>query len=245
MIPLLVRARLAAGIAHAAPWGITLDGLLAAQVWVDRKAELIASDRYTSRALQQEDPPDIELPLARCTTSGEQWHWAATCAFPENVDPRVQVHTWTGRVDRRDLEQVATSLPKVVSERQGRFRARCMPLLVTACNAVTWHAVGDPDAIRQLLDPVRSIGKKRTSGEGHVLGWEVTEVPALDVFAAGHLHPNGSLGRPTPVGCLPAEWSGVDGGVGATGLRPPYMHRSRRHQLRLPALLGDAEVAPA
>lgn len=236
MVPLLIRARLAAGIAHAAPWSIALDGLLAAQLWQEQKEHLIAANAYPGRALQQEDPPDLDLPLARCGT-GEQWHWSATCAFPENLDPRVHVHTWTGRLDRRDLEQVATGLPKVVSERQGRFRARCMPLLVSVCTSVTWHAVGDPNRIRDLLEPISTIGKKRTSGEGHVLEWEVTPAPDLELFAAAHLHPDGSLGRPTPQACLPAGWDGADGGTGAAGVRPPYMHRSRRHELRLPALL--------
>lgn len=239
-VPLLVRAHLAYGFAHAAPWGIALDGLLASQMWHDRKAELIAAGTYEQRALQQECPPDLPLPLAICETAAPQWHWAATCAYAEEPLPDVQVHTWTSRVDRRDLEQVADYLPKVVSERQGRYKARCMPLLTTACTALTWHAIGDPAKLRDLLLPIRTIGKKRSSGEGHVIRWEVVERPDLDLFAAAHLHPDGSLGRPTPTLCLPADWSGADGGDGLAGIRPPYMHRSRSHQVRFPALLGGA-----
>lgn len=241
MVPLLVRARLAAGIAHAAPWGIALDGLLAAQLWAERKEQLLAAGEYAERALQAADPPDLDLPVAKCTAAGhDQWHWAATCAYPRDADPQVRVNTWTGRLDRRDLEQVATGLPKVVSERQGRFRARCMPLLVTACTSVEWHAIGDPARIRALVEPVTTIGKKRTIGEGQVVGWDILEAPELDAFTAAHLHPDGSLGRPTPAACLPPQWAGDDGGTGMAGIRPPYMHRSRRHEVHLPALITAA-----
>ena len=235
--PMVIRAHLAAGIAHAAPWGIALDGLLAAEIWAEHKAANRAAGQDHVRALDQADPPDLDLPLARCTPATGPWHWAATCAYPERPTDRVDVHTWTGRVDRRALEQVATSLPKTVSDRQGRYRARRMPLLVTPCPSVTWHAIGDPDRIGEILEPVTSIGKKRTSGEGHVLRWEILTSSGLDHFAASHLHPDGTLGRPTPSQCFTGAAAPADGGHGRAGIRPPYMHPARQHELHLPALL--------
>jgi hypothetical protein len=143
--PLTVRAHLAFGIAQAAPWGIALDGLLASELWARQKASCRERGQEYVRAMERDDPPDLDLPLARCTPTDGPWHWAATCALPDQDSGRVDVHTWTGRVDARALEQVSTGLPKTVSDRQGRFRARRMPLLVTPCASVTWHAVGDPD----------------------------------------------------------------------------------------------------
>lgn len=237
-IPLRVRADLAAGLAFTSPWGIALDGLLAASVWGETKAELVAQGKYGQRALHQQNPPDLELPLARCTAAGDFWHWSATCSYPVGRHPDQQVHIWTGRVDRRDMGAVAARLPKVISSRQGRYRSRRMPLLVTACSAVTWHAIGDLAAITALLAEVTSIGKKRSTGEGHVLRWTVTPAPDLDTFTAAHLHPDGSLGRPTPSGCFPDGWAGPTGGEGTAGLRPPYMHTSRQHTLRLPVCVA-------
>lgn len=115
-----------------------------------------------------------------------------------------------------------------------------MPLLVTPCASVTWHAVGDPTAIRELLEPIVSIGKKRSTGEGHVLRWEVQLAEDLDKFTAGHLHPDGTLGRPCPQTCRDRAGAEViDGGLGRAGIRPPYMHPARQHQLALPALLSS------
>ena len=238
MVPLVVRAELAGGVAVAGPWAPALDGILAAEVWADRKALAIAEGRYTVRALQQPYPPDMEVPLARCPlASGEQWHWLATCGMPVQSAGPTQVHSWSGRVDARDLEQTSAVLPKVVSSRQGRFQSRRMPLLVTICQSMVWRAVGDLDAIAELLAGIESVGKKRSSGNGRVLRWSVHPDPLVTHLEAGHLHPDGSLGRPTPQVCLDGLHVGTTGGYGTAGVRPPYMHRSRQQALHLPALL--------
>jgi len=237
--PLRITAHLASGIAQSAPWGIALDGLIAAEIWAEQKAAArAAGDDYT-RAMDQVSPPDLDLPLSRCMRAGDDlWHWASTCGYHGATSLPTDVRTWTGRLDHRDLETVATDLPKVISERQGRYRARLMPLLVTPCSSITWHAIGDRDDLQNLLGSIMSIGKKRSSGEGHVLSWEIEPDPTLDDFTAAHLHPDGTLGRPTPASCLRGLSGVSDGGVGLAGLRPPYMHQARQRELRLPALLA-------
>lgn len=230
MVPLQVRAHLAGGVAQAAPWGIALDGLLASELWADQKARMRAAGRDYARAMEIASPPDLDLPLARCVPDNGPWHWAATCARPDQNPDRIDVHTWTGRVDHRSLEQTADRLPKIISARQGRYRSRRMPLLVTPCASVTWYAIGYVAKIEDLLAQVLSIGKKRATGEGHVLRWEITARPDLDPIAAAHLHDDGTLGRTMPDSCRstvaritrrPAE------GGGRAGIRPPYMHPSR------------------
>jgi len=237
-VPMRVRADLAGGIAQSAPWGIALDGLLASELWARAKTEARDAGHELPRALEQVSPPDLPLPLATCVTEDGAWHWAATCAQPDTPPARIDVRAWMGRVDRRQLEQTTDWLPKTVSDRQGRYRARRMPLLVSPCLSVTWRAIGDLEAVRELLEGVVSIGKKRGSGEGHVLRWEVTPAPDLDEYAAAHLHPDGTLGRPTPSACLAGHDDIVDGGLGRAGIRPPYMHPGRQFELHLPALLS-------
>jgi CRISPR type IV-associated protein Csf3 len=238
LVPLRVRARLATGIAQAAPWGIALDGLLAAEAWADRKASLRAAGTPSPALADTADPEDLDLPLARCAAAGPGlWHWAATCAFPEGRATELpDVRYWTGRPDERAAGQAAAALPAIISARQGRYRARRMPLLVTVCASVTWYAVGDPDVIARTVASLMAIGKKRGCGEGQVLSWEVQPLPGVSVWEAGHLHPDGTLGRPCPPACL-AGHPAVAGLQATAGLRPPYMHPARQHQLVLPALL--------
>lgn len=244
MVPIRVRAKLASGVATAAPWGVALDGLLAAELWAARKAVLRAAGQPTPGLLDTAAPEDLPLPLARCTAPDHEpnaaagsWHWAATCAYPTGrPDVPLDVRYWSGRVDHRALEQLTPALPATLSERQGRYRARYMPLLVTPCRDLVWHAVGDPEAVEDLLTGLAAIGKKRSHGEGHVLDWDVELAPDLDAWSAAHLHPDGTLGRPTPAACLTGR-DVVSGGHGTAGLRPPYMHPARQQPLHLPAFL--------
>lgn len=110
-----------------------------------------------------------------------------------------------------------------------------MPLITYPCRTLTWTAIGDPDAICDLLSDVRAIGKKRSQGEGVVLNWTITVSPDLDQFSAAHLSPTGVLARPTPSGCLAGHSDLVTGGCGLAGIRPPSMHPSRIKELHLPA----------
>ncbi len=230
--PVRVTARLEAGLAVAGGWGIALDGLLAAQLHATRKA---AGDVGDQPILAQADPIDLDLPLSRCIPEDPQlWHWAATTAHPADGHGLLPEQRYYGaRTDSRHLEALTASLPERLRDREGRFRARWAPLLVTVCSAVHWHALGDPEALTALLSPIPAIGKQRRNGQGRVLTWQVEILEDLDPFAAAHLHPDGTLGRPTPPSCL----AGLDLDVvlGRAGLRPPYIHPARQHTLALPA----------
>lgn len=233
--PLTVTAHLEAGIAHGAPWGIALDGLLASVLHDDA----YAAGEDHEPILTVPEPPTVALPLARCDLAGGDWHWAATCAWPvDHHEERPDVRYWMSRADHRDLTTLADPLPTNISDLRGRYRSHHMPLLVTMTSAVTWHAVGDPDQILKLLAPIAAIGKKRAHGHGHVLAWTVDPTPDLDPWTAAHLHPDGTLGRPTPTACLDGHKVGLDGGDGHAGIRPPYIHPATHRPVRLPALLG-------
>lgn len=230
--PLRITATLATGIAHATPWGIALDGLLAAQLWEQIKDDRRRAGTLTTRARDDANPPDLDLPLARCTHDPQRWHWAATVAFPDTN--RTDVRSWLAYTDPRPLEQLTTRLPNIVSPHKGRYRTHYRPLPVTVAHQLRWHAIGDLSQVTDLLTPLTAIGKKRAAGEGQVLHWTVEPAPDLNSEAAAHLHPDGSLGRPCPNACLEHFTPTRTSGHGLTGLRPPYMHPSRLHELELP-----------
>lgn len=235
MQPVTVTATLAAGFAVGAGWGIALDGLLAGALWARDKANLRAADVPVVRLIDQDDPPDLPLPLARCHTDTGQWHWAATCAIPIGpaaTDHQRDVRPWTGRIDERICRQLVDHTPGTLPTHHGRWRHRIMPVIVTLCRAVTWRAVGDAARISDLLTPIAAIGKKRAQGEGAVLSWQVQPESAGDPRSFAHLHQDGTLGRPATAECVPTDVP--NGGRGRAGLRPPYTHRSRQHDLLLP-----------
>ncbi|MFT7022447.1 MAG: CRISPR type IV-associated protein Csf3 [Rhodococcus sp. (in: high G+C Gram-positive bacteria)] len=236
MVPLIVEARLGGGVAHATPWGISLDGLLASEIHENYKAECRAREVAYEPFNVNTEPEPVGLPLGRCTRAGEDnWHWTATFAWPENEIPGPHIQYWSARPDHYALDQLSDGLPTHVSERQGRYRARVMPLPLTVAKTLVWRAVGDPDVISELLADVATIGRKRSSGHGHILEWTVTADPTADPWTYSHLHPDGSLGRTVHVGCLNGRPPVDTGGDGQMGLRPPYMHPSTRREVLLPA----------
>lgn len=232
--PFEVRAYLATGLAHAAPWATSLDGLLAAELWADAKAAARDRGELLEAVGPLNIPKDLDLPLARCTVAGgDEWHWSATCAFPEDKFDSPEIHYWSGRPDHRALEQLARYRPAVISDRQGRYRARQMPLLLTSTRTVVWRGVGNIQEVRTILSGIDAIGKKRSHGEGQVLRWEVNPL-ALDSWTAGHLHPNGHLGRLCPTQCLQDAPHVSTGGRGKGAIRPPHMHPARMREVHLP-----------
>lgn len=229
--PVRVTAHLEAGVVFGHPWGIALDGLLAS----------VILDQYDvpeqPKVMDQPNPQLVDLPLHRCD-AGRAWHWAATCAWPVDgatLLPHVSYYSTT--TDHRHLEHLAQATPSTVSDRRGRYRAHQRPLLVTTCTALTWHAIGSTKEISNLLASVPAIGKKRAHGHGRVLRWDVHPAPDLTPFAAAHLHPDGTLGRPTPPSCLDGHPDVLDGGRGRAGIRPPYIHPATQTDLRLPVPL--------
>lgn len=234
--PFTVRARLSAGYAHATPWGISLDGLLASEVWESRKAAARAAGENWVPYDVHGEPETVDLPLDRCAGDGDgNWHWASTFAWAEGNVPGPHVQMWTGRADQHALAQMTENLPGVVDSRKGRYRSWVMPLPLTVARTLVWRAVGDPDRVSDLLSSVVSIGKKRASGHGMVLDWSIEPTPCADRWDFAHLHPDGTLGRTAPAACLAGRTAIVHGGSGRMGLRPPYMHPDLRVDVVLPS----------
>lgn len=224
MQALKITAYLLHGIAHASPWTISLDGLLASCLW---------RRNPSPDPLADPSPPDLDLPLARCFRNGRWWHWAATCGWPNNAPDEPEIHWWHSELDHRHAEQVAAELPQRISAQKGRWKTWHMPLPVTICSSLSWHAWGDADLIGDLLADVVSIGKKRSQGEGRVTSWSI-EPANVTLYEAGHLSPTGALARPCPPECL-IDPTTPHGGLGYAAIRPPHMHHSRRTDAYLPA----------
>lgn len=107
MVPLVVRARLAAGVAHGVPWGISLDGLLASEIRENMKAMAREAGGEYIPYSPDTVPEDLDLPLARCAgDGGDRWHWAATFAFPKDEVPGPHVQYWSARPDQQALGQM-------------------------------------------------------------------------------------------------------------------------------------------
>lgn len=242
MEPLQITATTPRGVVLSRPWGIPLDALLASALWHRRKR----AAREAGRPLtyRPDDVPEtLDLPLARCGApdSDDDWHWMATFA---DLHPRVADHTaepdirWrTSRTNWHRMQQLTPEISgQARSDRTGRYQWRVLPVMAHPVTALTWRAVGDPDAIRELLSDHRSIGKHRGVGEGEVRDWVVTAAPELDVWSAGHEHEAGVLGRAAPLRCVDDRSPSCETGpAGYATIRPPYLHQFSRTAAYHPA----------
>lgn len=228
-LPLEVTAHLATPVVAAHPWGIALDGLLAAQLWADLVAT--TPDDQVPWPSETAVPPDLALPLARCTLADDQWHWAATCSLP---DTSLRQTSWRYKPTPAHVtEALAVAMPAGISP-GSRWSRRETPDILRPAHHLAWRAVGDPERIQQLLVPVTALGKGRHRGDGQILGWTITPHPDADPWEFAHLHPGGRIGRPCPTACLPAHLTGDSTPIWA-GLRPPSMHPARQHLLHVPS----------
>ncbi len=238
MIALQITATTPHGIVLSRPWGVAFDGLLGSVLWHRRKwAAREAGQRF---AYEPDGPQEtLKLPLATCgdPEHDSDWHWMATFA---DLHPRVQavaepdIRWRTSRTDHHRLQQLAPVISRAVSDTAGRYQRRFVPVAAHPATHLTWRAVGDPEAIRDLLTELPSIGKHNAVGEGVVTRWEVTETPDVDQWSAGHEHESGVLGRSAPPRCLKNATIST-GPLGTGTLRPPYIHPASRSAAYQPA----------
>ncbi len=240
MTPLQITATTPHGIVLSRPWGVALDGLLASVLWHRHKWARRAAGQHIT---YQPDKPQktLPLPLALCgdPASDPDWHWMATFAdlhphTQEVADPDIR---WrTSRTDRHRLQHLTPTIGRqAVSDTTGRYQRRVIPVMAHPATHLTWRAVGDPEAIRELLTDLPAIGKHTGTGEGLVTRWAVTATPDISDWSAGHEHETGVLGRTAPPRCVNDRPVPAAGPLGLATMRPPYLHPGSRTTAYQPA----------
>jgi hypothetical protein len=208
---LRVTAYLRQGVVLPPVWPLPLDGILASVARRRLLGVLHGSvpDHHT-----------MMLPLDCCQSgTGQQWFWLASCALVPDV-ASIEAHHWHKRFDHAAAEQVAV-LPPQVYEAHGRYRNHRVPMPATVTDRLGWVAIGDRDAVADLLGDQFALGRKWAQGEGAVLRWEVEETGDPDPEAVIWAGPGGAIGRPVPARA--AAELGVPGAATVAGVvRPPY-----------------------
>lgn len=95
---------------------------------------------------------------------------------------------------------------------------------------MTWWALGDIEAVRNLLlEWVPYLGKRRGVGLGRVREWAVTPCEPWEGFPVLR---GGAPTRPLPLSWPGVDWTIADRAVCA--LRPPYWAHHRREECAVP-----------
>lgn len=226
LTPFVLQAKLIRGVV-AEPYSLDLAGILSSRLIRMAKDENSLAV-YDS---MQANPNEVDLPLMMCESGGEDsWHWGVTSGVTRALDRRPQEpHTyyrvvndsWAGRAGDRPLPYY--------NYKSGAYRDVMMPAHVVLTPDVTWYGVGDIERIQELVSPIRSIGKRRSKGEGMIHSWQISKTEPEDIDRFIHCGYSEGLLRPSPVVC--AERLQVDYELAWHAIRPPSWNPNRIREL--------------
>lgn len=202
MVPFTVRAHMSTPPVADNP--IMLDGVL---LWCVGAKMAATVGSVTPKAVY-----DAGLPLAKIER-GEAWWWAAS----QHVAIGATARRWKHRRAPIDLMRNYTDARSILIV-GGEDKSLRVPIFYRPEDRVlTFHGVGDPELVGDLLSYCPGVGKYTTDGYGAVERWEVVtdpSAPALSEYATNpHLRHLPFTGHAK--GCR--RWS--------IPLRPPYHHR--------------------
>ena len=187
---------------------LPLDSLLAWSWIFEHEPERLA---MTTSGIAEEiyHPP---VPLKRVEI-GDDWWYACSFAIGETAGERTTF--WHKRFDAQIAEDYADfgGRRAKVNSKSGPYKGYRMPITIFLIPRLTWYCVGDATEIRELLENVTHIGKKRSQGYGRIRRW-----------AVGETSEDLSWMRPTP----------DENGDEVTSIRPPYWESSNLRVCKWP-----------
>lgn len=179
-----------------------LDALLA-WAWVQQQLDGEAFDEQQAKIITEYDLPLIKIAGI----------WAATALLPINKDEDVKYYH--KRTTHGHFTKAKGGFKPNTSA--GRWQERRIPLPANLADVWVGYAKGDAAQIKELLEYVTNLGKRRNTGTGEVAEWRIEECEQHDIFII-----NGQLSRPMPVVIAERLGYRFDAEPVFQGVKPPY-----------------------
>lgn len=232
MRPLRVRAYLRTGVVSDAY--LPLDGVLLYQAMRRRFGPRDATLPGVSSLPWSLDGVHGLVPLEE-RNPGPQWYYACSFAqWPPHVTEGKD--HWNKRFDAQYADIVDLGTQRRVIVEQGRYRSYHMPVFYRCALWVEWYAVGNIEAVRDLLCDVWSLGKKGVQGWGRVGRWEIEPWP----------HDWSEWREGQAMRAIPASVFGTSFPLDLRlwGYRPPYWMKENQALCLVPTV-SEASAIPA
>jgi hypothetical protein len=204
--PLQITAFLANGIAVYDDWSPQLESLVIGEIiQQERLAVPNASAeqvKETMAAIAPLIPFEQWEGLYKCSAPVYRYKCEETTKFRKRWEPNGQVN-WGKRK------------PKF-STSEGGEKSYDLPLFLRLTSRIDWFAVGDRQAIENIVSDISGIGKKRSHGYGQIVRWEVTAI-AED----WSLVRDGELMKPIPTEGLTMLGLSLSHNIVRWGYKPP------------------------
>ncbi len=203
MKPILITAHLYSGFATSDQWSPAIDGILA--YW--HIQQRYGADNFNiQQGLNHAMQTVNDLPLEKIDHNDLWWYAASSPIYHTCGVARRYLHR---RFDQSQAEKTLPDNMKKVQVQSGAFKNARMAINHIVTDKVTWHVIGELNAIKTLLKHANHIGAKYGAGFGRVREWTYDDG---DEQLARHYRP------------LPIEYAQQHGIVGdkmTWGIRPP------------------------
>lgn len=229
--PLKITAHIHGPVAFNRAEGIAIDSPLAWAAAVQRLGEAFYDRSPDNDELARiSATPDPDIPLA-VHEAGGLWCYAASLAQIDG-DHGTEVTHWNKRFDQKlagyALEAGLLSEKRLkVNLGSSEFKSYHQPLYEEVVERLVWHVIGDPDRLRAMLPRIRGLGKKRNTGHGRVLKWDVEPHDGPD---DAWMWRDEQPSRAIPLVMLD-DWQGE---TMWAGFRPPYWLPSNQAECAVP-----------
>lgn len=214
MDPIVVRASLAAA-AMLPEHPIALDALLmAAYAARENLPPLSVRDG------EEISIPKQAVPLQRSACG--RIYLASTCLYDAEEHERRFLNK---RFPVGEAQSMGDPKLKRINLSAGLTKGYRIPMSMTHVkdDAMIWYALGDADAVRDLVSTVGYLGKKRSVGLGRVREWRVEPCEPWEGFPV--------LLEGRPLRSLPLDWPGLgEHRIERRVLAPPYWERWRAEE---------------
>lgn len=187
---------------------LPLDGILYAQAVRHEMGEPPITSLWT--------PPQVEMPI-EIYNAGPEWFYGCSFAMWESPTASGE-DTW---VKMARIDEVARyTRGDRLDISKGEYKGYHQPIFYNISRSITWHLLADMAWVESCLLPIHAIGKKRESGWGNILRWDIHKI-SNETWDEHGPH----LRRALPVSyCLKRDGHYPIDMVARRAYRPPYWY---------------------
>ena len=190
---LIVTAFLANAIAVYDNWSPSLEGLLIYRLLEENS--LLSPNPTEKQVTEVESFLKTYLPIKEALLSDvPYWAISSPCYLVKSE----QIDKYRKRWDSHDRNLDWGKRKQQFKTSEGAEKSYDLPLYTRLVRSINWYLIGDKDGIKQLLESVTHLQKKRSYGNGEVLQWQITQTNN-----DYHLWHEDKLIKPVPVRLMP------------------------------------------
>lgn len=208
MKSLKITAHLSNAIAVYDNWSPSLEGILVYRLLEENN--LLSPNPTPEQVSGVEEFLKQNLPVKRRKIKDEFYWCVSSPCYVVNSE---QTDRYRKRWDNHENNLDWGKRKPQFKTSEGAEKSYDLPLYTRLTDSISWFVVGDKTGIKELLQSVTHIQKKRSYGNGEVKEWEISAS-----YEDYHLWRNGKLMRPVPVRLLDQK---LDNPQLAWGWKPP------------------------